>query len=422
MGDTDMREHELRYKIDAEIHSRPPLSIPTPGRILHFAWLTGFRKKVNPGAAVKKALRLLDKGLSTFESPQIIVETDNLKIKWEQHSEFASFTLVLLNESEDGKKLANRITEILDTHKGKRLIACQLYVIGGIQALPENTIRELVGFNQSAGAIIGGDTGKVWTDFRIDMDGFSKIVLWLDSVVPSRAGRITQRLLEIETYRMMAMLGFPVARKAHGILSEIEGRFSTIIHDVSLQDMELESLKHWFEKLQAVSSEVSRLIDQTEYRLSATHAYSAIVQQRLQDLREESMEGKTRLSVFLERRMGPAMATCESLRRRQDKLLARIDSASAMFQGHMEIAMGLQNNAILKTIKTNAEQQVKLQHTVEGLSVVAISYYLLGIISLLLKGGEKAGLFSGWEILAAILAPPAIAAVWLFLRRLKNKI
>jgi len=164
------------------------------------------------------------------------------------------------------------------------------------------------------------------------------------------------------------------------------------------------------------------LIDQTEYRLSATHAYSAIVQQRLQDLREESMEGKTRLSVFLERRMGPAMATCESLRRRQDKLLARIDSASAMFQGHMEIAMGLQNNAILKTIKTNAEQQVKLQHTVEGLSVVAISYYLLGIISLLLKGGEKAGLFSGWEILAAILAPPAIAAVWLFLRRLKNKI
>jgi len=417
-----MREHELRHIVDDEIHNRPPLKISAPGRVIFFAWLLDDDDKIGFDPAIQRVLEAVNAPPPLPDTPQVIGGDQQIQIKWERHSEFETMTLVEAADTPEVKLQSEKLVSLLDVHAGSLLVACRIPVLSGDAPPSVKYIRNLIGAEGLVGAGLTGGKAQVWTDFKIHEDCFSTMALWLDDISPSRAGRTIQRLLEIETYRMMAMLGFPVARAAHKALNRIEKSLSTIVNEVGFDELDLAELKRWFDQLQGVSAEASRVIDQSEYRLSATEAYAAIVSKRLVDIREQRLSGLTRLSVFLDRRMGPAMATCQSVRQRQEKLMRRIDSASSMFRARIEIAMGLQDHDILHTIKVNAERQVKLQRTVEGLSVVAVSYYLLSIIGIITKGGEKAGLFEGWEIISALIAPLAIGAVWIFLRRIQKKL
>ena len=113
----------------------------------------------------------------------------------------------------------------------------------------------------------------------------------------------------------------------------------------------------------------------TAYRFGAAAAYYRLVQQRVEDLREQRLAGFPPIREFMERRLAPAMATCQSVAARQTDLSTRIARRSALLRTRVDIELERQNQELLVQMNRRAKLQLRLQETVEGLSVVAITYY-----------------------------------------------
>ena len=73
-------------------------------------------------------------------------------------------------------------------------------------------------------------------------------------------------------------------------------------------------------------------------------------------------------------------------------------------------------------MNTRQGLQLKLQATVEGLSVAAITYYIVGLVSYLAKGAQTLGWPFSAEATAACAIPIVAGAVWLSLRRLHARL
>ena len=93
------------------------------------------------------------------------------------------------------------------------------------------------------------------------------------------------------------------------------------------------------------------------------------------------------------RRYDPAMRTCRSAKERLDELSARAERASDLLRTRVDVANQAQNVEVLRAMDRRAALQLRLQETVEGLSVVAISYYAVNLAAGLLGPlGETVGL------------------------------
>ena len=75
------------------------------------------------------------------------------------------------------------------------------------------------------------------------------------------------------------------------------------------------------------------------------------------------------------------------------------------------------NSAILASLNKRAELQLRLQHAVEGFSIVAISYYLLGVLGYGLKALGKLGVPVEAELATGLALPLVVGAVWFAVRR-----
>jgi len=125
--------------------------------------------------------------------------------------------------------------------------------------------------------------------------------------------------------------------------------------------------------------------------------------------------------VFLDRRFSPAMATCQAVSDRIRSLAERSERASNLLRTRVDIALEAQNQQVLKSMEKRGLQQLRLQQTVEGLSVVAISYYLIGIFAKLIEGfGDYAK--TDTKLVSLLSIPVIVFLVWYGVRRLRKKI
>lgn len=67
-----------------------------------------------------------------------------------------------------------------------------------------------------------------------------------------------------------------------------------------------------------------------------------------------------------------------------------------------------------------ADLQLRLQETVEGLSVVVLSYYLVGLVSYAVKALSKLGLPLNPDLATGLAIPVVLVAVGLGMRRLRR--
>jgi len=273
------------------------------------------------------------------------------------------------------------------------------------------------------GAFIGdARNAALLTQLQLGPDGFTRFVV-LDFGLPrDQAAREAQRLCEIEAYRMLAMLGFPLAQQESQRLDALEQRLQAAVHALAHEPDTDDAAA--FAELTALAAEVEHASARSGYRFSATRAYHALVRQRLDDLREQRMMGVQTLSGFLSRRFAPAMAYCESTERRLGALGERINRAVNLARVRIEAQREQGNQELLRALATRQQAQLKLQQTVEGLSVVAISYYALGLVGYGAKAlGKLPGLPAWWpsaDALVALAVLPVLAAVAWGLRRLRH--
>lgn len=269
---------------------------------------------------------------------------------------------------------------------------------------------------------ISDGQAAVLTDLRLAGDGFIRFVLVDQCLTPDRLARDVQRLCEIEAYRMLAMLGFPVARTEAVSLNHIESQLQQIVDDManarSIDDAAA------FDSLLRLAAEIEHGAARTRYRLSATRAYHRIVLQRLADLREERLLGLQKLAGFFTRRFAPAMALCESTDARITDIAERINRAVDLARVRVEAQREANNQELLSSLAHRAKLQLRLQQTVEGLSVVAISYYSISIVAYMAKALDEAVLPGGWvldhDVITAVAVIPVVGAVYAMVRRVRR--
>jgi uncharacterized membrane-anchored protein len=272
------------------------------------------------------------------------------------------------------------------------------------------------------GAWIGdARRGAVLTDLKLDGQGFTRFVVLDFGLPPDQAAREAQRLCEIEAYRMLAMLGFPVAQQEAARLAELERTLQSTVDAMANDDVRDDAQA--FETLTRLAAEVEHGQARTRYRFPATRAYHTIVQQRLADLREQRIEGVQTLGGFLARRFAPAMALCDSTSTRLSDIAERIGRAVSLAQVRVEMHREAGNQQLLAALARRQKLQLRLQQTVEGLSVVAISYYALGLVGYLAKAAKASGLLEPLhvqpDVVVGIAVLPVAAAVTWFIRRLR---
>jgi uncharacterized membrane-anchored protein len=176
------------------------------------------------------------------------------------------------------------------------------------------------------------------------------------------------------------------------------------------------------DRLTKLQAEIESNDAETQFRFSAAAAYYNLVHRRIADLREDRIEGLQTFDEFVERRLAPAMTTCAAVRSRHESLSQHLARATQLLSTRVNIASERQNQGILESMNRRVELQVQLQETVEGLSIAAITYYIVGLVSYLAKGLKASGLSLNAELVTALSVPAVLLAVALGLRKIRAMI
>lgn len=351
-----------------------------------------------------------------------------LRLRWERHTEYSTYTFYCEGSFDTPfEKTAVKLVpnDWLASLPGEILIATHIALDD--RSRPKRSLTELASLfasNTVIGSKVAGGSANVWSDNQIHSDGFGRILIHDENLRSRQVGRLVQRLLEIETYRMMAMLPVPLVRQIIPQLARADQRLAVLIaKNIDMADIEDE--QQLLDELTKLASEIERLSAQTSHRINASRAYYDIVKLRIAELREERIEGLQMLQEFMEQRLSSAMGTCELVHTKLETLSLRVARASGLLRTRVDISMEAQIRDLLKSMDNRAHMQLRLQETVEGLSVVVLSYYLLGIVSYGLKAGKAAGMAINVELLTGMAIPVVVVGVFFAissLRRMASKI
>ena len=427
------RVHPQRYALTAELHARPFTPMTAPGRALMLAFMPeGGAAERDHGRDLAHLTALIDRHGGAHPPPGAnhhFAELGRFRLKWERHTEFVSYTLYEEGPAErlfeDG--LVRQLPETwLAEAPGSLFAAVQVELVdagdrdAALEVLDGPLRRHLVGESMAAAEVLDGQAIAAG-DFRIHESGFTRFALVLQAPVgPQRQGRVVQRLLEIENYRGLAMMALPLARQLSARITAIDRELSDLIQQVA-DEREQPAEADILRQLTALSAEIEALNASSAFRFGASQAYEAIVNERIRMLRETRLSGRQLFAEFMLRRFDPAMRTCRSTSGRLHELATRAARAADLLRTRVNVAVEAQNQQLLQSMNRRAELQLRLQETVEGLSVVAISYYAVGLAGILLAPlAARAGLDK--TALTALVALPIIAGVWWFVRRIRARI
>ncbi|WP_373506337.1 DUF3422 family protein [Aestuariivirga sp.] len=415
-----MRDHELRNVLNDELHGRPGIPVTAPSRVTHLAFTIG-EGDGDPLAHVKMLCDALGVKPPADGAQHHTAEIAGGQIKYERHGEFYRISVVSEGGSEKGEALVILPVGWVEGLPGHRLVGIHTRIMSMDEPTPD--VAELVamfGHEDLAGSKTSSGQATVWTDFRIGTDGYTRMLVQDNGLSPLRLGRVIRRIHEIETYRMMALLALPMARKVQGELAGLERAVSRVTADM-LSAQESHEDAELLTRLSRIARDVEEISSRTSYRFSAARAYAALVDKRISELGEEKVMSFQRIGVFLDRRFGPAMATCLAVSDRIKSLAERIERASNLLRTRVDIALEGQNQQLLRSMEKRGHQQLRLQETVEGLSVVAISYYLIGIVSKIIEGaGDYANVNT--KLIGLITIPVVVLLVFYGVRRLRKRI
>ena len=420
-----MKPHPLRTELHDEIHTRPRPPVKAPHAVSHISLLLPQRmpRPVPPALVdwcVRHVVEPPPQGQSHFEA-----DLGALRLKWERHGEFDDYTVYSAGAEPQAPFARNPgdivLADLLQGTEGEMIAALRIAVVhAGSTGIDEKSVSAMLESPNFVGAKISDGQASLFSSFRLDERGFGRFLLVDATTTTPQLGRAVQRIIEIEVYRMMAMLAFPEARRIGGELDRVERGLSELVArlDVAPATEEPEML-HEVTRLSAMTEQLSTA---AAFRFGAARAYRALVRQRGEELRETRLQGLQTPTDFLERRFQPAMAYCDAVAARLGSVSERIARASALLRTRVEIERERQNQALLGAMNRRAKLQLHLQQTVEGLSVAAISYYASGLAGYLFKALAKAGAPIEPELATGFAVVPIVLAAWWAMRAIRRKV
>ncbi len=412
------RYHPDRDRLLAEAHARPFTPLNSPMLASRIATLSGQDGAASDRAHMTALCRSLSRSEPGPDSRWCVLDAGKWRLRWERHTEFSTWTFF---RAPDGDNLTLERAfdaapkDWLDALPGEVLVATHLTLID--KDSPQTAA--LIARHDSIGAVVLNDSARVFTDLRPDPDRMTSYLQVMSRKDDQLAGRIALSLLEIETYRLMALLAFPLAGEATEQLTQIEQESGHLASQLS-QTADADADRALLARLATLAGETEALSARTSFRFGAATAYHEIVLDRIETLQEERIAGLQTLGEFMERRLAPAMRTCDTVARRQQAAIERIARTEQMLNTRVEVATEATNVKLLESMDSRAKTQLRLQRAVEGFSVFAIAYYALSLGSYPLKALEKTVPGFDATLAGGILAPVLLAIAWTTLRRFRK--
>lgn len=421
-------EHPLRYALVDELHARPSPRLMAPFTAVYLAFKeprdAANRDRNRDTEHLAKFLARHDAPAPEVKAGHYRTKLGRHELRWESHTEFvtyAAFAPGVPARAFDPAEGDVFPDDWQHDAPGKRIAAVMVQV----EVLPENPEDIMPKINQwferdsTAAVWVVDQSAVVAGDFRIDDAGWMRFAVFVrPDVGPGRTGRIVQRLCELETYRAMSMLGLRRVRELSAQLNALEPKLNEIVAEMGSSTIGAETT---LQSLLSVSAGLEAAATQHAFRFGATGAYESIVMDRIATLRETRFFGRQMLTEFMVRRYLPAMRTVKSAEKRLTAMLERSERAGELLRTRVDVERSQQNQSLMQRMDKRADLQLRLQHTVEGLSVFAISYYAVGLLSYAL-GPVAHELAIEKTLMIAVLTPVVVFLVWLSMNRIKARI
>jgi len=421
------REGELAHL--AELARAFGVAPPQPGDTLWRATLLGAAPGAGDGVAAREGAAL--------------------RLKWERHGEFSGYLFLRRDRDDHGGDGGGDAAGGPDGAGASTPAPWEALPEGWLAGVPGQTLVAVAvairrspptgaagssagraadaawladhfGGQPVCGSSIGNGAGFAYTDFRLrPEEGHVRMLLVDAGFNPRQAGRMLQRLLEIEAYRMLALLALPIARRLSPRIAAIESALVHLTGGIASDDGRGEELLH---ELTRLAAEVEGALAASRFRFGACRAYAELVSRRIEELRERRIEGLQTVHEFMSRRFSPAVATCATVEQRLHDLSERVSQASSLLGTRVGIAREKQNQLLLASMERRARLQLRLQQTVEGLSVAAILYYVVGLVAYVAKGLEAGGAPVDAAVVVLAAVPVAGVAVLWALRRAHRRL
>lgn len=407
---------DVRARALGEIHSRPYTLIALPRVIFQLAFLTEANFAADQAILSEMSL---GQGVPA-PAPDTSHHTmtwGSGTLRWERHTEFSTYFWDTPAPPVFG-------AEVPVNPFGASFAAPGPFISGvriEIRPHSEDALNVVANFDPTSlcQSMVADSQATVITDFRQDGDGLTKFLIIDHGMTEAARGMLVQRILDIETYRTLAMMGLPLAQTLSPEIRRIETSFTAVTQHMK---------QHARSEADAMLAEITRLAAELEanaalslYRFGASRAYHNIVLDRVAMLAEKALPGNETLGAFLQRRLAPAMRTCQSVEERQGNLSRKLTRATALLRSWIDVDLQKFNTEILASMDKRAHLQLRLQQTVEGLSVAAISYYVIGLVGYLAKFAHNVGVHIAPETLTGAAVPLVVLGVWLIVRRVRNK-
>ena len=427
-----------------ELHARPYIKLGNNLRTFHFAYLIKENEEKKSWSYLDNFLRKINfQKLPNEVSKYWVAEGKDLTVRYECHTEFISLTLIYPNKIENKNKpklfdenFLNLLPmEFLKNFPGDHFLSTWIEMAPSNFNFRPIDIEEFFYHDNFAGSNVAEDGANVFMSFKSDRtdflgSGFRRVFIQNKNLRTRRTGRLLQRIVELETYQVLSLLGLPQVRQETSNLSNLEKQITEITKSVSKtakKNLNKNSIAYPdyqkdLNELSYVVAKIEEIDSSSNYRLSATAAYYKLVEQRIQDLREERLESFQTNNEFLSRRLQPAIRTTEAFSRRLESLAIRAQRADNLVRTQIEMGVQIQNKNLLESMELRARAQLRLQETVESLSIVAITYYIVGLLSTLVEPINFNKFLISKTVFLALSVPIILILIWYIAKMVRKKI
>lgn len=419
-----MNRHPLNARLFDELHNRPFPLLNSPASVSHFVMLA-------PGDPIEELAHITELAKRYSAAPPetgascYYQKLGEFEFRWERHTEFSSY-MVILSQTGELPFSENALMILPDTW----LAELEGEMIGGehieLRARPDKdeidtrTLHPYFEGHRLMGSTVLDGRAAMWTSLRAHNDGFCRVLVYTESDDLCECGRLVRSLIELSAYRNLTLIALPIARNLIPVVSGFERKLAELTERLThIGDFSDE--KKLLEELSSFAAELERLISENNFRFAATEAYYQLTEDRLQELNEQPTSTLRTLSEFHNRRFRPGFSTCQSVRQRMNDLSVRVNRSSSLLRTRVDLTLESQNQNLLRSMDKRAQLQIRMQQTVEGLSIVAMTHYILSLVGYLLKGIPKNITTVSSDVMLAAATPIVFIGVWLTIRRVSKR-
>jgi len=423
-----MRRRPASDSVLRKLHERPQIPLAKWLRAPAHVHYKAFRMADPPShrSASQAEFQSLLETLNVPAETKVLRETfgygvkeaqngDRLIVLWQAHTEYYNYQLWHLPGPGQDRVAFGPLTfpeyRFPETVLGTEV--CQLDIVLTPEMLPSREhLRALLPGPMLYGSrILDGQTSVI-ASFTPDDYGRERYWVTAESSGSdtSHLKDIVDAIVRIETYYHLLLMQKPLFSSAIDQVYKFEQvhlKQREIITD-HIGHADSQALQRWLNSLTQDLLKTNRMAGKLHFELSASVPYDKIVHSTLASLGEKTLESYRPLSDYVLSGVTGVAEGYQQLLKRIDTLRSGFEGIIGIIRTRVDLIVEAQNLTLLKSVDQTTKSQVILQHTVEGLSVIVIAYYLSGLAGYVFKGLSEVGWLTNYNLASAIFVPVAI--------------